>query len=101
MDINHKSCPPSYKLSNDSNKITDLHFTNNIFKNILVELCVGNYATSYGLVNGANGIFKASTTYYETTKISLIVLDKSHAILITNDKGYWMKKKINKYKFIL
>jgi hypothetical protein len=44
-------------------------------------------------VNGANGIFKASTTYYETTKISLVVWDKSHAILVTNDKGYWMKKK--------
>jgi hypothetical protein len=34
------------------------------------------------------------------TKIPLIALDKSHAILVANDKGYWMKEKINKYKFI-
>jgi hypothetical protein len=32
---------------------------------MLVELCATNYATSDGLVNGANGIFKASTTYCE------------------------------------
>jgi hypothetical protein len=32
---------------------------------MLVELCASNYATFDGLVNGTNGIFKASTTYYE------------------------------------
>ncbi len=32
---------------------------------MLVELCVGNYATFDGLVNGANDIFKTSTTYCE------------------------------------
>jgi hypothetical protein len=26
------------------------------------------------------------------TKIPLVALDKSHAILVTNNKGYWMKK---------
>jgi hypothetical protein len=30
---------------------------------MFVELYVGNYATSYGLVNGVNGILKTSTTY--------------------------------------
>jgi hypothetical protein len=25
MDINHQSCPPSYKLSNDSSKTMGLH----------------------------------------------------------------------------
>jgi hypothetical protein len=34
-------------------------------KDMLVELCVGNYVTSNGFVNEANGIFKASTTYCE------------------------------------
>ncbi len=29
---------------------------------MLVELCVGNYATSNGLVNGTNDILKTSTT---------------------------------------
>jgi hypothetical protein len=32
---------------------------------MLVELGVGNYATFDAFVNGANGIFKASTTYCE------------------------------------
>jgi hypothetical protein len=32
MDINHQSCPPSYKLSNDSSKIMGLHSTINIKK---------------------------------------------------------------------
>jgi len=27
MDMNHQSCPPSYKLSNDLSKIIGLHFT--------------------------------------------------------------------------
>jgi hypothetical protein len=35
------------------------------------------------------------------TKISLIALDKLHETLVANDKGYWMKEKVNKYKFIL
>ncbi len=35
------------------------------------------------------------------TKILLVALDKSHVILIANDKEYWMKEKVNKYKFIL
>jgi hypothetical protein len=30
---------------------------------MLVELCVSNYATFNGLVNGADGIFKTLTTY--------------------------------------
>jgi hypothetical protein len=57
-DINHQSCPPSYKLSNDPSKIAGLHFTINIKKDMLVELCAGNYATFDGLVNGIDDIFK-------------------------------------------
>ncbi len=44
MDINHQSCPPSYKLSNDSSKTMGLPSIINIKKDMLVELCVGNYA---------------------------------------------------------
>ncbi len=69
MDINHQSCPPSYKLLNDSSKITNLHSIIRIKIDMLVELCAGNYATFYGLMNETNGIFKASTTYYEKTII--------------------------------
>jgi hypothetical protein len=36
---------------------------------MLVELCAGNYATFDGLVNGADGILKTSTTYCEKTII--------------------------------
>ncbi len=32
---------------------------------------------------------KSQATF--ATKISLIVLDKSHETLVANDKGYWMK----------
>ena len=69
VDINHQSCPPSYKLSNDSSKITSLYFTININIYMLVELCAGNYATYDGFVNGAYGIFKTLTTYCEKTII--------------------------------
>jgi len=64
MDINHQSCPPSYKLLNVPNKTIGLHSTIHILKKMLIELCVGNYAMYDGLVNGVNGIFKASITYY-------------------------------------
>jgi hypothetical protein len=56
MDINHQSCPPSYKLSNDSSKNVGLHSIINITKDMLVSLCASNYATFDDLVNGANGI---------------------------------------------
>jgi len=36
MDINHQSCPPSYKFSNDPSKNAGLHFTINITKYMLV-----------------------------------------------------------------
>jgi len=39
---------------------------------MLVELCVCNYATSNGLTNGANGIFKVSKIYCEKTIIWMI-----------------------------
>ncbi len=38
-------------------------------KEMLVELCAGNYVTSNGFVNGVNGTFKTSTTYCEKTII--------------------------------
>jgi len=58
MDINHQSCPPSYKFSNDLSKIVGLHSIINIKKDMLVELCADNYVTYDGLVNGADGILK-------------------------------------------
>jgi hypothetical protein len=69
MDINHQSCPSFYRLSNDSSKTTSLHSIINTKIYMLVELCVGNYATYNGLVNGIDGILKTSITYCEKTII--------------------------------
>jgi hypothetical protein len=69
MAINHQTCPPSYKFTNDPNKATRLRFTIHIKTNMLVELCASNYATFDGLVNGINDILKTSTTYCENTII--------------------------------
>jgi hypothetical protein len=54
--------PIILQLSNDLNKTTGLHSTIHIKLCMLIELCVGNYEKFNGLVNGANGIFKGSTT---------------------------------------
>jgi hypothetical protein len=62
MDINHQSCLPFYKLLNNLGKIANLHYIICIKIYILVEICVGKYATFNGLVNGANDIFKTSIT---------------------------------------
>jgi len=40
---------------------------------MLVELCASKYATSYGLVNGVDGIFKTSTTCCEKTIIWIMI----------------------------
>jgi hypothetical protein len=69
MDVNHQSCPPFYKLSNDLNKTPSLHSTIHIKIYTFVELCASTCATFDGIMNGANNIFKASTTYSEKTII--------------------------------
>ncbi len=69
IDIHHHSCPTSYKLLNDPSKIVGLHITIHIKQNMLVELCARNCATSNSLVNGANGIFKTSTSCHNKTII--------------------------------
>jgi hypothetical protein len=63
MGNNHPSCLPYYKFSNDPSKTTSLHSIIHIKKDMLVELCVKNYAAFNGRLNGTNDIFKTSTTY--------------------------------------
>jgi len=41
---------------------------------MVVELCVQNYATYDGLVNGANGVFKTSTSYHNKTIVHNILM---------------------------
>jgi hypothetical protein len=56
---------------------------------MLVELYVSNYATFDGLVNGANDIFKTSTTYCE--KIIIWIIFQNFEI------GTLTRKKYNHY----
>jgi hypothetical protein len=72
IDIHHHSCPSSYKLSNDPNKTTGLHTIIRIKQDMVVELCVRNYATYDGLVNGADGVFKTSTSYHNKTIVWIL-----------------------------
>jgi len=69
INIHHHSCSTSYTLLNDPSKIASLHITIHIKQNILNELCVRNYTISNDLVNGANGIFRTSTSYHNKTII--------------------------------
>jgi hypothetical protein len=78
MDINHQSCLSFHKFSNDLSKIVGLHSTIHIEIYMLVELRVDNYATSDGLVNGVDDIFKASTTYCEIYGQSFRILKLEH-----------------------
>jgi hypothetical protein len=43
---------------------------------MLVELCASKYTTSYGLVNGIDGIFKASTCCEKTIIWIMILIFK-------------------------
>jgi hypothetical protein len=69
MDINHQSCPPSYKLLNDVSKIASFHFTIHIKIYMLIYLCLDNYAMYDGFTNGTNNILKTSMTYCDKTII--------------------------------
>jgi hypothetical protein len=81
--IAHHACP-FYKLSNDSSKISSLHLLIHLKKDMLVELCVSNYATSNGLVNGIDDIFKASTTSNENIIIWILMFQNSKIETLTN-----------------
>ncbi len=93
INIHHHSYPSSYKLPNDSNKIASLHITIHIKQNMVIELCVQNYATYDGLVNGVNGEFKTSTSYHNkimvwilfpNQKIGVLVREKSTQLYTNN-----------------
>ncbi len=88
MDINHPSCLPSYKVSNDWSKIIGLHFTTHIREEMLIESCVDNYATFDGLVNEAYDIFKTST-YNNKTIIWIMFQNFKIKILPKNITHYY------------
>jgi hypothetical protein len=94
VDIHHHS----YKLLDDPSKIVGLHITIHIKQNMVVELCARNYATCDGFVNGANGVFKTSTSYHNKTivwillpnqKIRMLAREKSTHLYTNNIQPNW------------
>jgi hypothetical protein len=63
-------------------------------QNMLFELCVGNYATFDGLVNGANGIFKTSVSYHNKTKIWISFPNKKIGMLFREKSIHLYTKNI-------
>jgi len=61
---------------------------NSYKKEMLGELCVGNYVTSNGFVNGINGTFKTSTTYYENTIIWIMFHNSKIGTLYIYNRYY-------------
>ena len=60
-------------------------------KNMLVELCAGNYATHYDLVNGPDGLFNGSSILPNFQMIIWILFNKfkiEHLIRIKNNHLY-------------
>jgi hypothetical protein len=98
INNHHHSCPSSYKLLDDPSKIASLHIIIHIKQDMVVELCVGNYATYDGLVNGANGVFKISTSYHNKTivwilfpnpKIRMLAKEKCTHLYTNNIQSNW------------
>jgi hypothetical protein len=73
QDKHHNTCFQSFQLQNDANVTIGLHSKVQVKKNKLVELCVKNYATHDGLVNGANGIFQGSTKLFNSQEVIWIL----------------------------
>ncbi len=57
-DVRIETCPFHFKLSNLPFQMASLHYEILVKKKMLMKLCAGNYETSDGLVNGADGDFE-------------------------------------------
>jgi len=75
QDKHHDTCPQSFQLQNDANFTTRLHSKVQVKNNMLVELCVRNYATHDGLENGVDGIFQGSTKVFNSQKVIWILFN--------------------------
>ncbi len=80
-------CPQSFQLQNDANFTTWLHLEVQIKKNILVELCAGNYATHDGLVNGVDGIFQGSIKIFNSQEVIWILFSNPKCGQLTRIKN--------------
>ncbi len=71
----HDTCLQSFQLQNDANFIVGLHLEVQVKKNMLVDLCAGNYVTHDGLVNGVDGIFQGSTKIFNSQEVIWILFN--------------------------
>jgi hypothetical protein len=62
-DQHHDTCPKHFKLKNDPSQIVGLHLKIQLKIGMLVELCVGNYATHDGLFNRLKRFFNMPPNY--------------------------------------
>jgi hypothetical protein len=86
--------PNTYKLRDDPSKTSSLHIIICMKQNMLFELCVENYATFDGLVNGVNGIFKTSVFYHNKTKIWISFPNKKIGMLFREKSIHLYTKNI-------
>jgi hypothetical protein len=82
-------------LQNDPNFTIKLHLKVQIKKNMLVELCVGNYLTHDGLVNGVVKIFQALNKLSNSQKVICILFNNLKSGQLT------IKKNAHFYKHII
>jgi len=85
MDINHPSCPPSYKLSNYLRKTIILQCTICINKRLKLNYVLIIMKHLIILLNGVDDIFKTSKTYNEKI-IILIIFQNSKIETLTREK---------------
>jgi hypothetical protein len=77
-NIHHYSCSSSYKLLDDPSKIVGLCTVIHVKQSMVVELCVENYATYDGLINGVDSLFKTSTSYHNKTIVWILFPKKKN-----------------------
>jgi hypothetical protein len=77
------TCRTHFKLFQLPNETCGLHIELLLKKYILIKLCVGNYSTLDGLVNGANGTFQ---DYIEVFNKQLIWINFENPCIGLNTK---------------
>ncbi len=74
-------------MQNNPNFTAKLHLKFQVKKNLLVELCVGNYSTHDGLVNGAGGIFQALNKFPNSQEVIWILFNNLKSGQLTRTKN--------------
>ena len=75
-----------FQLRDDPNETTGLHAKIRAKKDMLVELCIGNYAAHDGLINGADGLLNGSSLLPNSQTIIWILFNNSKTGHLTRIK---------------